>query len=48
MAANLDMRFAPHIHFVRDTAEENAARVGELLNELAAKGEFSEKDGSEQ
>src|SRR3954464_8727822 len=40
VAANLDMRFAPHIHFVRDTAEENAARVGELLNELEAKGEF--------
>ena len=48
VATNLDLRFAPHIHFVRDTAEENAARVGELLNDLAAKGEFEEKDGSEQ
>jgi ribosome-binding factor A len=47
VAANLDMRFAPHIHFVRDTAEENAARVGELLAELTAQGEFKEKDGSE-
>lgn len=47
VAANLDMRYAPHIHFVRDTAEENAARVGEVLNELAAKGEFEKKDGSE-
>ena len=44
VAANLDLRFAPHIHFVRDTAEENAARVGELLDELAAKGEFKQKD----
>jgi len=48
VAANLDLRFAPHIHFVRDTAEENAARVGEVLNELAAKGEFKERDGGEQ
>jgi ribosome-binding factor A len=34
VAINLDMRFAPHVHFVRDTAEENAARVGELLGTL--------------
>jgi len=40
VALNLDMRFAPHIHFARDTAEENAARVGRLLNELVSKGEF--------
>ena len=44
VATNLDLRFAPHIHFVRDTAEENAARVGEVLNELKAKGEFLERD----
>ena len=47
VASNLDLRFAPHIHFVRDTAEENATRVGEVLDELKAKGEFSTKDGSE-
>jgi ribosome-binding factor A len=34
VAMNLDLRHAPHVHFVRDTAEENAARVSELLNEL--------------
>jgi ribosome-binding factor A len=45
VAASLDMRFAPHIHFVRDTAEENASRVGELLNELAAKGELKKDEG---
>ena len=44
VALNLDLRFAPHIHFARDTAEENAARVGQLLNELSGKGEFNEKD----
>lgn len=44
VAMNLDMRFAPHIHFARDTAEENAARVGRLLNELTNNGELIEKD----
>src|SRR5437764_2338233 len=38
VALNLDLRFAPHIHFARDTAEENAARVGRLLNELVNQG----------
>jgi ribosome-binding factor A len=42
VALNLDMRFAPHVHFVRDTAEENATRVGEILEDLAAKGELRE------
>ena len=41
VAMNLDMRFAPHIHFVRDTAEETAARVGEILQELTSKGELN-------
>ena len=48
VAANLDMRYAPHIHFVRDTAEENAARIGELLDDLKLKGEFREKENGEQ
>jgi len=47
VALNLDMRFAPHIHFARDTAEENAARVGRLLNELVSKGELK-KESSEK
>jgi ribosome-binding factor A len=44
VALNLDLRFTPHIHFARDTAEENAARVGRVLNDLADKGELNEKD----
>lgn len=51
VAMNLDMRFAPHIHFVRDTAEENAARVSNVLQELTIKGEFNKEevaDKSEQ
>lgn len=47
VALNLDLRFTPHIHFARDTAEENAARVGKVLNELADKGEF-DKEMSEE
>ena len=40
VALNLDLRHAPHLHFVRDTAEENAARVGRILEDFASKGEF--------
>lgn len=43
VAMNLSLRYAPHLHFVRDTAEENASRVGELLQGLADKGEFNER-----
>jgi ribosome-binding factor A len=39
---NLGLRHAPHLYFVRDTAEENAAKVGRILDELTAKGEFEE------
>ena len=42
VALNLDMRYAPHVHFVRDTAEENASRVGEILEDLTSKGELRE------
>lgn len=34
LALNLDLRHAPHIHFARDTVEENAARIEELLEDL--------------
>jgi ribosome-binding factor A len=39
VAMNLSMRFAPHLHFVRDTAEENATRVSSLLIDLTKQGE---------
>ena len=45
VAMNLDLRHAPHLHFVRDTAEENASRVSTILDELVNKGEFEERDG---
>ena len=44
IALNLDLRHAPHLNFVRDTVEENAARVEEVIQELARKGEFKERD----
>ena len=37
VAMNLDLRHAPHLHFVRDTAEENASRVSEVLGTLEIK-----------
>lgn len=44
VSLNLSMRFAPHLHFVRDTAEENASRVSSILNDLTSKGEINEKE----
>ena len=46
VAMNLDLRHAPHVHFVRDTAEENASRVSEILDGLVLEGEIK-KDDSE-
>ena len=34
VALNLDLRHAPVLNFVRDTVEENASRVEELLEDL--------------
>ena len=39
VAMNLDLRHAPHLHFLRDTAEENASRVSEILDEIVIKDE---------
>lgn len=45
VAMNLSLRHAPLLHFVRDTAEENATRVGELLQDLESKGEINKDEG---
>ena len=34
VALNLNIHHAPHIHFVRDTVEEKAARIDRILEEL--------------
>ena len=44
VAMNLSLKYVPLIHFARDTAEENAARVNELLSGLNTQGEINEKD----
>src|SRR5687767_6996984 len=44
VAMNLEMRFAPHVHFVRDDAEENASRVTEILEDLHVRGEIKKED----
>ena len=48
VAMNLSLRHAPHLHFVRDSAEENAARVGQILQDLTAQGEFEESKENEK
>src|SRR5690242_17279199 len=45
VAMNLDLRHAPLLHFVRDTAEENAARVNEILGSIVQTEEVLEKEG---
>ncbi len=44
VSIKLDIRFAPHIHFARDTAEENAGRVNELLSGLEIQDSDPEED----
>lgn len=48
VALNLNLRFAPHVHFVRDDAEENAARVNQLLDGLDIQGESEEDEKVEE
>ena len=48
VAINLSLRFAPHLHFVRDSAEENASRIGSILSELTNQGEINEKEISDK
>lgn len=37
VALNLNLSHAPHLHFARDTVEENAARVEKILSEIEIK-----------
>lgn len=47
VALNLDLRYTPHLHFVRDTAEENASRVGKILDDIHSQGEILERKADE-
>ncbi len=44
IALNLDLRHAPILNFVRDTVEENAIRVDELLKKIPPQVEIIEKE----
>ena len=44
VAMNLSLRHVPHLHFARDTAEENAARINQLLSGITIEDELAEKD----
>ena len=44
VAMNLSLRHVPHLHFARDTAEENAARVNRLLSGITIEAEETEKE----
>jgi len=44
VALNLDLRHAPVLNFVRDTVEENALRIEEVIQDLTQKGKFLEKE----
>lgn len=47
VAMNLSLRYAPYLHFVRDTAEENASRINAILSDLTLKGEIKEESSDE-
>jgi ribosome-binding factor A len=34
VALNLNLRYAPHLHFVRDTVEERANRIEQIIGEI--------------
>ena len=48
VAMNLSLRHVPHLHFARDTAEENAARINQLLSGITIEGEETEKEKSSE
>lgn len=39
----LNLRYAPHLYFVRDTVEEQAARIESVLQEIAPTKETQER-----
>jgi len=47
VALSLDLRHAPIINFVRDTVEENATRVEEVIQGLTQKGILPESKENE-
>lgn len=44
---SLSLRYTPHLHFVRDTAGENASRVARILEGLDIEGNNEERNDGE-
>ncbi len=42
VALDLSLRHVPHLHFARDAAAENAARVGSILRTMEDEGDLDE------
>lgn len=40
VALEMNLRYSPQLHFARDTVEENATRIGELLDDLSLEEDF--------
>lgn len=48
VALNLDLRHTPQIHFVRDTVEENAVKIEEILEDLDVPAKSVSGEDSEE
>ena len=44
VAMNLSLRHSPHLHFLRDTAEENASRISDILETIEIRDETDDKE----
>ena len=44
VALNLNLHHAPHLHFVRDSVEENAARIERLLGQVKQEENLIEEE----
>lgn len=47
VALDMNLRHAPVLHFARDTVEENATRIGELLEDISVEEDFENKEDEE-
>jgi ribosome-binding factor A len=45
VALNLNLHHAPHLHFVRDTVEEKANRIEQILGEMGQGENLNEERG---
>ncbi len=47
VALSLNLHHAPQLHFARDTVEENATKIGKILEDLSQKEESGERKDEE-